>query len=374
MARNKRYSNARALQNRRREIRANLANINESNSNPQPDCPLFAKLPAEIRLKVFELALSEHEDLSRPIMTDNFFYRPRYFFKTRIFTDLLRTCRRIYAEASNIPMISATHTLSACDTFPGRNPNFISWTAKNFSEFSYLQLFGKLESWAERLQRIAPPDPKVLTITTRFVDWDLEAGGLVTCLPEEWIRQLWSFTTHCTVSAENALPIKGTGKLQEVRIEFEAHLRQEQQLRDFAAMIINRELNKTVGVYTLSVSVRQEGGVKPNFTLDPNRVTLEKWTSPFKPFVRDTSSKAVRQISGHYVVVTFVFTECCHCDDCEPGSGQQICKRRLKRATSAEDAITDITPRSWYAEYGQNGSEEQSRDVEAYKPVAVYSN
>lgn len=358
MARNKRSSNARALQNHRREIRACLANINESNSNPQRNCPLFSKLPVEIRLKIFELALSEHEDSSIPIETNNLFYRPRYFFKTRIFTDLLRTCRMIYAEASHIPMTSATHTLSDRGTFPGRVPNFNSWTAKNLSELGNLQLFGRLETWMEKLQSLRPLEPKVITITTRFIDWDEGFNPVEFCVPNEWKRQLWSVISHHTALSENipdptrptgALLIEGTGRLQEVRIEFEAHVSQEQQLRDFAAVVIQRELDKTVDSCTLSISVSR-GGVKPNLTLDPNQVTIEKWKSTHKTFSMHESWDIVRWITGSYIVVTFVFTECCHCADCEPGSRQQICKRRLKRAMAAENAIVDITPRSWYVE------------------------
>ena len=366
MARNKRSSNARALQNRRREIRACLANIDESNSNPQRNCPLFSKLPPEIRLKIFYLALSEHEDSSLPMKTDSLFYRPRYFFKTRIFTDLLRTCRLIYAEANHIPMTSATHTIYLGEVLPERVPNFNSWTAKNLSELGNLQLFGRPEIWMERLRDLPPLDPKVITITTRFVDWDVGFDLLRSCVPSEWKRQLWSVITHRTALAENipnpsrpigSLPIKGTGRLQEVRIEFEAHISQEQELRNFAAAVIQQELDKTVDSCTLSVSVSQRGGTKPNLTLDPNRITIEKWNSSYKISSVDISSGDVSLILGRFVVVTFLFTECCHCVDCEPGSRQQVCKRRLKRVTTAENAIVDITPRSWYVE-----AEDMSRD------------
>jgi hypothetical protein len=359
MARNKPSSNARALQNRRREIRANLANINEFNSNPQRNCPLFSKLPVEVRLKIFDLALSEHEDSSLPMPAGSMFYRPRHFFKTRIFTNLLRTCRMIYAEASHIPMASATHTLSAREAFPGRVPHFNSWTAKNLSEFGNLQLFGRPEIWTKKLRNLPPLDPKVITITTRFVDWDVGFNPLESCVPDEWKRQLCSVITHRTALAENVpnptqstgvLHIKGTGRLQEVRIEFEAYVSQEQQLRNFAAGVIQQELDKTVDSCTLSISVSRGGGMKPILTLDPNRVTIEKWNSPYNIFTMDGSTGVVRWIPGRYIVVTFVFTECCHCADCEPSSKQQICKRRLKRATAAENAIVDITPRSWYTE------------------------
>jgi len=271
-------------------------------------------------------------------------------------------------------MTSATHTLSATgsEVFPGRLPNFSSWTAKNFSELGNLQLFGTPEISTKKLRSLPPLDPRVITITTRFVDWNVEP---VSHVPKEWKRQLWSIITHRTALTENipdpkqptsALPIKGTGRLQEVRIEFEARVSQEQQLRDFAASIIVRELNKTVGSCALSISVCREGGMKPILTLDPNRVTVEKWNSPFKTFVMEGSSIVLRWVFGRYIVLTFVFTECCHCADCEPGSRDQMCKRRLKRATAAENAIVDITSRSWYAEHGEmeakNGSEENCLD------------
>lgn len=255
-------------------------------------------------------------------------------------------------------MTSATHTLSAREPFPGRVPNFTSWTAKNFSELSNLQLFGRPEIWSEHLQRFPLLDPRVMTITTRFIDWDIGFDPQASCVPEEWKRQLCSVITHRTALTENtpgALLVKGTGRLQEVRIEFEVHVSQEQQLRDFAAEVIEQELNKTVDSCTLSISVCRGPCPKPILTLDPNRVTIEKWNSPWETFVMKGSSNDIGLIFGHYVVLTFVFTECCHCTDCEPGSEQQTCKRRLKRATSAENAIVDITSRSWYAEQERNG-------------------
>ncbi len=71
--------------------------------NPQHDCPLFSILPPEIRNSIFELALTAYEDPSNRYRRDVFFYRPGHTCFRKIDTNLLLTCRRVYAETASLP-------------------------------------------------------------------------------------------------------------------------------------------------------------------------------------------------------------------------------------------------------------------------------
>lgn len=77
-------------------------------SHPQAQCLLFNKLPGEIRNYIFELALAQYEDKSKPYPEDSYYYRPGFTCEHRIDTELLRTCHRIYTEARHLPVQAAT--------------------------------------------------------------------------------------------------------------------------------------------------------------------------------------------------------------------------------------------------------------------------
>ncbi|KAJ4992495.1 hypothetical protein SVAN01_01878 [Stagonosporopsis vannaccii] len=102
--RHERQRNARA-------VRRQLADITPNNSKPQEQSLFFSKLPAEIRILIYELLLSQIHDHGRPINIHSIspLYRPGHTYRTQIHTAILRTCRLVYHEAHSIPIRSATH-------------------------------------------------------------------------------------------------------------------------------------------------------------------------------------------------------------------------------------------------------------------------
>lgn len=94
-----------------RAVRRTLTAITPKNSLPQPQCLLFSMLPAEIRLMIFQLVLSQRYNWKRPIAIDSLspLYRPGHAHRTTLDARLLRTCRLVYYEAGNIPLRSTTH-------------------------------------------------------------------------------------------------------------------------------------------------------------------------------------------------------------------------------------------------------------------------
>ena len=103
--------NRRERQRKARAIRRALVDITPSNSKLQTQALFFSKLPAEIRFLIFQLLLSQIHDYDRPINIHSIspLYRPGHTYRTKLHTEILRTCRLIYYEAHAIPIRSATH-------------------------------------------------------------------------------------------------------------------------------------------------------------------------------------------------------------------------------------------------------------------------
>ena len=78
-----------------------------SNHHPQHQSPLFSVLPPEIRNEIFGLVLLEQN--STLFSPQDFWYRPDYPSARFIHTALLRTCRLVYIETWNVPLLNVTH-------------------------------------------------------------------------------------------------------------------------------------------------------------------------------------------------------------------------------------------------------------------------
>jgi hypothetical protein len=74
-----------------------------SSVDQQPGCPLFAKLPAELRELIWDYALTQYEDLDAPYPLNMPYARPGQAAPSRIAVDLLLTCRAVYLEAFLVP-------------------------------------------------------------------------------------------------------------------------------------------------------------------------------------------------------------------------------------------------------------------------------
>lgn len=90
--------------------RSSPANIDLSNMAEQPDCVLFTAFPAEIRTRIFEHALAPYDDPAKPYRRDRVYWRPSHRFHPRTDVALLRTCKRVFAEARLMPVAEAAHT------------------------------------------------------------------------------------------------------------------------------------------------------------------------------------------------------------------------------------------------------------------------
>ena len=80
-----------------------------SSFDPQETSSLFSKLPSEIRVYIFELALTADTDGSKPYRHDRAFHRPGYRFHTKINCALLYTCKKAYYEARLLPLSVNEH-------------------------------------------------------------------------------------------------------------------------------------------------------------------------------------------------------------------------------------------------------------------------
>ncbi|KAI1615546.1 hypothetical protein EDD36DRAFT_463051 [Exophiala viscosa] len=78
-------------------------------ANHQDQSPLFSRIPAEIRLHIFELALTSFDDPTKPYRADRKFYRPGYHYHQKIDCTLLRTCKLIYLETRLLPVSVNEH-------------------------------------------------------------------------------------------------------------------------------------------------------------------------------------------------------------------------------------------------------------------------
>ncbi|CAG8887233.1 unnamed protein product [Penicillium egyptiacum] len=148
--------------------------------------PLFTVFPAEIRNRIYTLALESEDtltgDSSRSLYKQNaFYYRPGYKQPKRIQTALLQTCQQIYAEASLLPPAVNEHTFWFYRSPPHMTP-------KQRAQVQHLHLFTQqyfLEDslWSQIWDGLKIGDdgrslrgecriaPKKMTITFRHTDW-----------------------------------------------------------------------------------------------------------------------------------------------------------------------------------------------------------
>ncbi|KAI2623676.1 hypothetical protein GGS21DRAFT_533694 [Xylaria nigripes] len=74
-----------------------------SSVDRQLSCPLFAKLPAELRGLIWEYALTRYEDFDKLYSLNMPYARPGQAAPLRITLDLLLTCRAVYLETFFVP-------------------------------------------------------------------------------------------------------------------------------------------------------------------------------------------------------------------------------------------------------------------------------
>jgi hypothetical protein len=93
--------------------RESLAPRLGENVHLQNQSALFNAIPAEVRNRIFSIALTAYDDKSKPYQPRNWFYRPDWHFHRKISTTLLRTCKRVYLECYLLPLALNSHTFWA---------------------------------------------------------------------------------------------------------------------------------------------------------------------------------------------------------------------------------------------------------------------
>lgn len=88
----------------------------------QTQCALFAKLPPEIRYEIFAYALATAPDRTSSEAQNSYCVRPGYENRRRTWTQLLRTCKRVYMEAWFMPLACSEHAfyMTGCNRCPKR--------------------------------------------------------------------------------------------------------------------------------------------------------------------------------------------------------------------------------------------------------------
>ncbi|KAL4734669.1 hypothetical protein BDV11DRAFT_174560 [Aspergillus similis] len=92
----------------------------------QSQSPLFSTLPPEIRSEIFNYTLSPIEDKTKLYAKETYWARPGYSAPHKTYTELLRTCKRVYAESWFMPFALAEHSfyLVARDRAPSTRTNW----------------------------------------------------------------------------------------------------------------------------------------------------------------------------------------------------------------------------------------------------------
>lgn len=94
----------------RRTRRSNMFQVQIQDAIPQHASPLYNKIPPEIRNTIFRLALTAYGDPTRKYRPAAHYYRPGFTCAHKIDTNLLLTCRRVYAETARLPASINEHT------------------------------------------------------------------------------------------------------------------------------------------------------------------------------------------------------------------------------------------------------------------------
>jgi hypothetical protein len=88
--------------------------VDLTRSLPQSQSILF-QIPPEIRNRIFEYALAETNDPSKPYGRDRTYYRPHEAYHPKSHVSLLQTCKAICRETRLLPVALARHTFWMSD-------------------------------------------------------------------------------------------------------------------------------------------------------------------------------------------------------------------------------------------------------------------
>ncbi|KAJ5374492.1 hypothetical protein N7517_006498 [Penicillium concentricum] len=100
----------------------NLSPACFTNYNQQTQSNLFWLIPPEIRYEIFAYTLTSAPDTTQLPEQDGYCTRPGYETRHRTYTELLRTCKRLYMEAWFMPFLRSEHAfwMASWDRTPER--------------------------------------------------------------------------------------------------------------------------------------------------------------------------------------------------------------------------------------------------------------
>lgn len=142
----------------------------------QQQCPLFNTLPAEIRNRIFHFALSPYTRKESPYATNEYYYRPHFRYGDEYLdTALLRTCRLIHSETSQIPASRYLAVEYHSRAPPHHRPLTARAVRSTVGRLQHLHLFTQ-QYWLEGrnwLRHMLPfqSSLQTLKITLRHSDW-----------------------------------------------------------------------------------------------------------------------------------------------------------------------------------------------------------
>lgn len=162
--------------------------------DPQTECLLFTKLPAEVRALIFSYALTDYPDPTseRKYTETTCYTRPNYFAPRKSDTALLQTCRAVYVESWFLPfqLREQVHWLAEKSRCPPeyspakwqRQQNAIRskslYMLRNGNgkpEIKCMRVFAQMykleQGQLAKLLQQYDFDPRQLILTIRHADW-----------------------------------------------------------------------------------------------------------------------------------------------------------------------------------------------------------
>ncbi|KAJ5619955.1 hypothetical protein N7510_003939 [Penicillium lagena] len=150
----------------------------------QNQCPLFSTLPAEIRYDIFAYALTAAPDNTQPIDQEGYCTRPGYETRHRTWTELLRTCKRIYMEAWFMPFLCSEHAFFMASRDRSQSRVITAGEMQQWLDLIHqrhgevqggrIRIFAQLwcleQSRFQGIFKMHNFNPKTVTITIRYTD------------------------------------------------------------------------------------------------------------------------------------------------------------------------------------------------------------
>jgi hypothetical protein len=174
------------------EMEPDLLPASFTNYADQRQSALFSVLPPEIRSEIYAYALASAPDTTQPLDQDEYCIRPGYETRHFSWTQLLRTCKRVYMEAWFMPFVWSEHTfyMAQAERSPRRTMSVknmqkcldLIYHRHGEAQGGHIRLFAQLfmlESSRDFMGLFNPGlrhfHPKSVTVTLRYTDtWHWE--------------------------------------------------------------------------------------------------------------------------------------------------------------------------------------------------------